>query len=68
MSIFIELRTDANSRKIWEDIANLGVNLTDLGDKVLIYGSLSLCDCFALISTIAQYGEYSATITRKGSP
>lgn len=68
ITLFIELNANTDSHIIWNQISEYGVNLTDLGDDyIIIHGTVALCDCFALISIVAQYGNYSATIKSKGS-
>jgi len=61
--IFIEISGKIDSRKLYELIEQDGINLTDMGDTVLVYG-----DCYALqasqiVYNCALFGEVKATIT-----
>ena len=61
--IFIEISGKIDSRKLYELIQQDGINLTDMGDTVLVYG-----DCYALqasqiVYNCALYGNIKVELT-----
>lgn len=56
-SIFITLKTDKDSREIWKRICHLGINLTDTGAFVYIYGDCTEEETTLVESICREYGE-----------
>ena len=57
LDIFIEIKGKFNSRELWSGIERTGVNLTDLGESVLVYGNTELANIAPIITTCAAFGE-----------
>lgn len=57
LDIFIEIKGKFNSRELWSGIERTGVNLTDIGDSVLVYGNTELANIAPIITTCAALGE-----------
>lgn len=63
MQLFIEIRGDINSLELWTLIEPYKVNLTDLIDKSLVYGDVSMYAALEVISRCALYGRLQITLT-----
>lgn len=62
--IFIQISGSFDSRILWNLIQPLGVNLTDFGDDIFVYGSISPDDIGQLLKVCAVFGK--CTIEIKG--
>ncbi len=51
-----------DSQELWETIGDDGMNVTDMGDTVWIYGSTSLNSLVPLIRICSRYGELGGGI------
>jgi len=62
--IFIEINGKINSHELYENLINLGdVNVTDLGDQVLVYGDIYLAQASQVVYNCALYGNIEVAIT-----
>ena len=61
--IFIEVKGKIDSRKLYALIEQDGINLTDLGDVVLVYGDCYAMQASQIVYNCALFGEVKATIT-----
>ena len=61
--VYLEIKGDFDSRKLYENIKHYGVNLTDLNDVVLVYGDLCLAQVPNVIYNCALFGNVKADIT-----
>ena len=59
-SLMVEVKGPFDSKKLWGLIEKYGVNLTDLGDKVLVYGDLDVKESTVVISCCSMFGEIKA--------
>ena len=57
LDIFIEIKGKFDSRELWTAIEHTGVNLTDVGDCVLVYGNTTHANLAPIITTCAAFGE-----------
>lgn len=46
-----------DSKKLWSLISKYNVNLTDLGDKVLVYGDVNIHDAADVLAFCSLFGE-----------
>lgn len=47
-----------DSKKLYRSIQHLGdINVTDLGDKVLVYGDVAIEAAAIILDTCAEYGD-----------
>lgn len=60
--IFIEIKGNIDSFKLWDAIKGYKLNLTDLGEINLIYGEIALQYIGELISLCASYGMIHADV------
>lgn len=66
VEIYIEIRGPLDSKKLFEEIEPFGgVNVTDLGDKVLVYGVLPFMSAVTALSFCSEYGEILASSIHK---
>ena len=55
--LMVEIKGPFDSKKLWSLIEKYGVNLTDLGQIVLVYGDLSFTDAVDVIAFCSMFGE-----------
>jgi hypothetical protein len=55
--LMIEIKGGFDSRRLWSLIKRYKVNLTDLGDTVLVYGDISFHDAVDVIAFCSMFGE-----------
>lgn len=55
-----------DSAKLWNEIAEFKVNLTDLGETAYIYGEVTMETATKIISLANDYGETEVTLTTVG--
>ncbi len=55
--LMIEIKGPIDSRKLWSLIERYGVNLTDLGETVLVYGDVPFKDSVDIIAFCSMFGE-----------
>lgn len=46
-----------DSKKLWSLISRYNVNLTDLGDTVLVYGDVNIHDAADVLAFCSLFGE-----------
>lgn len=46
-----------DSKKLWSLISRYNVNLTDLGDKVLVYGDVNIHDAADVLAFCSLFGD-----------
>lgn len=61
MTFFITIEGEIQSRKLWELIECYHVNLTDLGDRTLVYGETNHSDFGEIISKCSCFGRITAS-------
>ena len=62
VSLYAEITGKIDSRKLYSEIKDYDVNVTDLGIKTLIYGEVSLKVALIIIDAASEYGKVQATI------
>lgn len=55
--LMVEIKGPFDSKKLWSLIEKYGVNLTDLGQIVLVYGDVSFNDAVDVIAFCSMFGE-----------
>ena len=63
LDVFIDIRERINSRVLWEYLEDTGINVTDLGTNVLVYGTIELENLTTVLTTCLEFGDAIATIT-----
>lgn len=66
MKLFITIKGPIDSLMLWSLIKEYKPNLTDLGEKVLIYGDFNITSATRIISCCALFGDIKAELS-KGS-
>lgn len=56
-SLYIVIQGPFDSKKLWSLISRYNVNLTDLGENVLVYGDVTFHDSVDIISFCSMFGE-----------
>ena len=62
VSLYAEVTGKIDSRKLYSEIKDYDVNVTDLGIKTLIYGDVSLKVALIVIDVASEYGRIQATL------
>lgn len=52
--------------KLWNEVAEFKVNLTDLGEVAYMYGEVTMETATKIISLANDYGETEVTLTTVG--
>lgn len=66
VEVYIEIRGPLDSKQLFEEIGQFGdVNVTDLGDKVLVYGVLPFISAVTALSFCSEYGDILASSIHK---
>lgn len=60
--IYIELKGKIDSISLWQLIKRFGVNLMDLNEVVLIYGSVEMRFIGPLMECCARYSNFTAKV------
>lgn len=55
--LMVKIQGPFDSKKLWSLIKRYGVNLTDLGKIVLVYGDVSFDDAVDIIAFCSMFGE-----------
>ena len=63
LDIFIDIRERINSKALWDILEGTGANVTDLGTKTLVYGTISMEFVQPVLMTCLEFGDAIATIT-----
>lgn len=64
VTIFIQILGAINSRELFENISHLAqMNVTDCGDKTLVYGECYLEQASRVIFHASLYGDTQITVT-----
>lgn len=63
VTIFVQIIGRINSRELWEIIEPFGVNLTDMGDKTLVYGECYLETASRIVFHCSLFGNTMTEIT-----
>lgn len=64
-SIIIKIDGKIDSRKLWSQLKDYGVNVTDLGDYSLIYGDVNFVALISIMGFCAAFDKIKITCTRK---
>ena len=62
VSLYAEVTGKIDSRKLYSEIKDYDVNVTDLGIKTLIYGEVSLKVALIIIDAASEYGRIQVTL------
>lgn len=62
LHFFIEIKSKIDSRKLYALIGRDGINVTDLGDIVLVYGEANIEHLTSVLYYCASFGDIKATI------
>ena len=65
LSIIIKIDGRIDSKSLWKQIEDYGVNLTDLGDYSLIYGDVNFVALIGIMGFCAAFDKIKITCTRK---
>lgn len=63
IDIFVDIRDRIESRELWEELENTGVNVTDLGTNTLVYGTIKMDKLNFILLTCLKFGDAITTIT-----
>ena len=55
--LYVVIKGPFDSKKLWSLIERYKVNLTDLGDKVLVYGDVTFQQSVDIIAFCAMFGD-----------
>lgn len=55
--LYAVIKGPFDSKKLWSLISKYNVNLTDLGDKVLVYGDLDIRDATDVLAFCSLFGD-----------
>lgn len=61
--IYIEITGRIDSRKLYLELEQYQMNVTDLGRKVLIYGDTSMRQAIKILDIVSKYANFQAHIT-----
>ena len=72
VQLFVEIRGPIDSRALWDALSAYDhtefqkhtLNLTDMGETVIVYGTLSILEAVTVAGICGQYGTATATIER----
>lgn len=64
LSIIIKIDGRIDSKGLWKQIEDYGVNLTDLGDYSLIYGDVSFVTLVGIMGFCSTFDKIEITCTR----
>lgn len=64
-NIVIKIDGKIDSRKLWSQLKDYGVNLTDLGDYSLIYGDVNFVTLIGIMGFCSAFDKIEVTCTRK---
>lgn len=64
LRIIIKIDGRIDSKSLWEQIEDYGVNLTDLGDYSLIYGDVSFVTLVGIMGFCSTFEKIEITCTR----
>lgn len=59
--LLVEIKGPFDSKKLWGLISRYGVNLTDIGDIVLVHGEVDFKDHVDILAFCALFGEFAYT-------
>lgn len=65
VTVFVQIIGPINSRELWGLVEPFGMNLTDMGEKILVYGECYLETASRVIFHCALYGDVMAEITHE---
>lgn len=58
----IEIKGAIDSKKLWEEIRQYGVNVTDLEKYTLVHGEVSMYDSMFVIDICRKYGDITSSV------
>lgn len=58
----VEIKGPFDSKKLWALIERYGVNLTDLGNIVLVYGEVDVHDATDIIAYCSLFGDIESNL------
>ena len=64
-NIIIKIDGKIDSRKLWSQLKDYGVNLTDLGDYSLIYGDVNFVTLIGIMGFCSTLDKIEVTCIRK---
>lgn len=64
LSIIIKIDGRIDSKGLWKQIEDYGVNLTDLGDYSLIYGDVNFVTLVGIMGFCSAFDKIEITCTR----
>ena len=59
--LMVEIKGPFDSRKLWALIQRYDVNLTDLGETILVYGDISFENAVDVIAFCSMFGEMKSS-------
>lgn len=55
--LYAVIKGPFDSKKLWSLISKYKVNLTDLGETVLVYGDVTIEDSTVILDACAKFGD-----------
>lgn len=65
VSIFVQIIGKIDSKSLWEIVEPFGMNLTDMGEKSLVYGDCELEEAKEIVFFCSLYGDTMTEISLK---
>ena len=60
---YIEIKDKIDSKKLWSLIKNKNIHLTDLGDKVYIYGKTNFIEFSRILKKCSDVGRFVCSVS-----
>lgn len=67
MKVYISVRIQGkiDSRKLYDEIEHIGINLIDFGSYSLVYGELYIAEAMRVFYHCSLYGDTTTEVTHK---
>lgn len=62
--IYVEIKGPIDSLMLWELIKDYKLNLTDLGEVIMVYGDCGYINAGSIVSKCALFGDLTVKVTR----
>ena len=67
MKLWLEIKGKIDSDELWARIESYDVNLTDMGNKSLVYGDVSAWAIGQVVALCSLYGDLDAKVYEGGA-
>ena len=61
--INVSITGKIDSKKLYSEISEYDINVTDLGDVTFVYGKVSMYDSMFIIDICRKYGDITSEVT-----